>query len=263
MRITVLGKSPSWQDADGACSGYLVEEDGFALLLDCGNGVFSKLRHYLDYVDLDAVLISHLHADHFLDLVPYSYALTYAPRQQPVAVGGWPGTTRRARPELLAPLGAGDMFRHLVACWGDEELVERAFRLSEYDGLHELSVGPFTIRFREVPHYTRTFAVELSAAGGRFTYSADCSPNDALVSFACQTDLLLIEATLPRPERTGRRGHLTPAEAGEHGRRAGARRLVLTHYSDELDPDWARTEAGETYGGPVELAYEGAVYTVP
>ena len=91
MRITVLGKSPSWQDADGACSGYLIEEDGFHLLLDCGNGVFSKLRRFVDYVDVDAVVISHLHADHFLDLVPFSYALTYAPRQQPVPVGGWPG----------------------------------------------------------------------------------------------------------------------------------------------------------------------------
>ncbi|MGH2887483.1 MAG: MBL fold metallo-hydrolase, partial [Solirubrobacteraceae bacterium] len=114
-----------------------------------------------------------------------------------------------------------------------------------------------------VPHYTRTFAIELSAGGGRLTYSADCSPNDGLVSFAGDTDLLLIEATLPRPERTGKRGHLTPAEAGEHGRRAGVHRLVLTHFSDELDPDWARAEAAEAFGGPVELAYEGAVYTVP
>jgi len=80
MRLTVLGKSPSWQDADGACSGYLIEEDGTTILLDCGNGVFSKLRRYCDYINVDAVLISHLHADHFLDLVPFSYALTYAPR---------------------------------------------------------------------------------------------------------------------------------------------------------------------------------------
>ena len=75
MRITVLGKSPSWQDAGGACSGYLVEDGGTRLLLDCGNGVFAKLRERVDYTELDAVLISHLHADHFLDLVPYSYAL--------------------------------------------------------------------------------------------------------------------------------------------------------------------------------------------
>ena len=68
------------------------------MLLDCGNGVFSKLRRFRDYVDVDAVVISHLHADHFLDLVPYSYALTYAPRQQPVPVDRWPGTDRPARP---------------------------------------------------------------------------------------------------------------------------------------------------------------------
>ena len=263
MRITVLGKSPAWQDADGACSGYLVEEDGYALLLDCGNGVFSKLRHYRDYVDVGAVLISHLHADHLLDLIPFSYALQYAPRQQPVAVGGWPGTDKPARPDLYAPKGAGDMFRHLAECWGDEDLVGRAFELYEYDGPDELSIGPFEVRFCEVPHYTRTFAAEISANGGRLTYSADCSPNDALVRFARNTDLLLIEATLPRPERTGIRGHLTPAEAGEHGRRAGAHRVVITHFSDELDADWAQDEAGAAFGRPVELAHEGAVYELP
>jgi ribonuclease BN (tRNA processing enzyme) len=263
VRITVLGKSPSWQDADGACSGYLVQQDGFSLLLDCGNGVFSKLRHYLDYVDVDAVLISHLHADHFLDLVPFSYALSYAPRQQPVAVGGWPGTATPARPALYAPQGAEDMFRRLVACWGDEELVVRAFELSEYDGPGEITIGPFAVRFCEVPHYTRTFAADISANGARLTYSADCSPNDELVALARDTDLLLIEATLPRPERTGKRGHLTPGEAGEHGRRAGAHRLVLTHYSDELDADSARAEAEEAFGRPVEMAHDGAVYELP
>ena len=105
VQVTVLGKSPSWQDAAGACSGYLVQEGDFTLLLDCGNGVFSKLRRHCDYVDVDAVLITHLHADHFLDLIPFSYALSYAPRQQPVPVGGHPGTTDPARPQLYVPAG--------------------------------------------------------------------------------------------------------------------------------------------------------------
>ena len=100
MRLTVLGKSPAWQDAGGACSGYLVEDGDTTLLLDCGNGVFGKLRERVDYVDVDGVVLSHLHADHFLDLVPYSYALAYAPRQQPVPVMHWPGTDKPARPEL-------------------------------------------------------------------------------------------------------------------------------------------------------------------
>ena len=94
------------------------------------------------------------------------------------------------------------------------------------------------------------------------TYSADCSPNEDLVEFAQDTDMLLIEATLPRPERTGVRGHLTPGEAGEHARLAHARRVVITHFSDELDSDWARNEASTAYGAPVDVAHEGAVYTV-
>lgn len=263
MRITVLGKSPAWQDADGACSGYLVQEGEYSLLLDCGNGVFSKLRNHIDYIDVDAVLVSHLHADHFLDLVPFSYALTYAPRQQPVPVAGWPGTSEPARPELYAPTGAGTMFSHIVSCWGNAELIADAFTLHEYEPRDELESGPFQIRFCEVPHFTTTFAIELrSAGGGRFTYSADCRPNEELVGFAQGTDLLLIEGTLPRPERTGIRGHLTPGEAGDHGRRAGAKRLVLTHFSDELDPEWARAQAMETFDDDVDLAREGAVYEV-
>lgn len=263
MQITVLGKSPSWQDADGACSGYLVRQDDFALLLDCGNGVFSKLRRVHDYVDVDAVVISHLHADHFLDLVPFSYALTYAPRQQPVPVAGWPGTSSPARPQLFVPVGGGDVFRRIAGCCGNEDLIERAFSLHEYDAPDELAIGPLVVRFCEVPHYTPTYAVDLRAdGGGRLTYSADCSPNDELVQFARGTDLLLIEATLPRPERTGERGHLTPSEAGEHGRLANARRLVITHFSDELDPEWARAQARVAFGGPVELAREGAEYMV-
>lgn len=261
MHITVLGKSPSWQDVDGACSGYLVQDGDFTLLLDCGNGVFSKLRRYCDYVDVGAVLLSHLHADHFLDLVPFSYALTYAPRQQPVAVAGWPGTAKPARPELWAPEGTIERFRALLGAWGHEDLIEGAFAMREYAAPDELKVGPFHVRFCEVPHYTRTHAIEISgSSGARFTYGADCAPNEQLVRFAQDTDLLMIEATLPRPERTGERGHLTPHEAGEHGRRAAARRVVVTHFSDELDPEWARAQASEGYGGPVELAQEGAVY---
>jgi ribonuclease BN (tRNA processing enzyme) len=262
VQITVLGKSPSWQDIDGACSGYLVQEDGYALVLDCGNGVFSKLRRFRDYVDVDAVLISHLHADHILDLVPFSYALTYAPRQQPVPVGRWPGTDNPARPELHAPLGAGEMFRTLVGCWGPEDLIERAFHLHEYDGPDELKLGPLSVRFCEVPHFTRTWAVQISANGRRLTYSADTAPNEQLVSFAQNSDLLLCEGTLPRPERTGERGHLTPREAGQLGRSAHAQRLVITHFSDELDAGWFRSEAVGGYGADVELAEEGAVYTV-
>jgi ribonuclease BN (tRNA processing enzyme) len=264
MRLTVLGKSPSWQDAGGACSGYLLEHGDFALLLDCGNGVFAKLRERRDYTEVSAVVISHLHADHMLDLVPYAYALTYAPRQQPVPVPPWPGTERPARPALHAPPGGAGTFRRMCGAWGAEELIEAAFDLREYDPAAGLEVGPLRLRFREVPHFTTAYAIEITPAegSGRITFGSDCRPNDALVEFAAGTDLLLIEATLPRPERTGDRGHLTPAEAGEHARRAGAKRVVLTHISDELDATWARTQASDAFGGAAEIAREGATYEV-
>ncbi len=264
MRITVLGKSPSWQDAGGACSGYLVEDGDTALLLDCGNGVFSKLRQRIDYVDVDAVLISHLHADHFLDVIPFAYALTYAPRQQPVPVAGYPGTDSPARPRLIAPRGAADCFRQVVGAWGNEDLIGSAFALEEYDAGSTVEVGTLRARFQEVPHFTTTYAIDFTSTdgSGRFTYGADSRPGDELVEIARDTDLLLVEATLPRPERTGIRGHMTPGEAGDHARRAGATRVVLTHISDELDEDWAREEGSDAFGAPVEVAYEGAVYEV-
>jgi len=258
MKLTVLGKSPAWQDAGGACSGYLVEEDGYTILIDCGNGVFGKLRSLRDYVDVDAIFISHLHADHFMDLVPYAFALTHAPRQQPVPVDRWPGTDNPSRPPLHCPPGSLENFRTLGSTFGMPKLIEDAFHLREYDPDETIEVGPLKVHFTEVPHYTQTFAIEtICSNGSRITYGADCRPNDALVEFAEGTDLLIAEATLPRPERTGIRGHLTPSEAGEHAQAAGAKRLLVTHISDELDRDWALDQASSRFDGTVEIAFEG------
>ena len=264
MRITILGKSPAWQDAGGACSGYLIEDAGTYVLLDCGNGVFGKLRAHVDFLDVAAVVLSHLHADHFLDVVPYAYALHYHPRQQPVAVHRWPGTATPARPALYGPQGAKDVFRQVCGALHAECLVEDAFEVCEYDPSDVLEIGPLRMRFHHVPHFIATWAMEVTSVNGsgRFTFGADNAPCHELVEFARGTDLLMVEATLPRPERTGVRGHMTPREAGEHGRRAGARRLVVTHFADDLDEAWVRDEAAHGFGGEVTLAREGATFTV-
>lgn len=248
MRITVLGKSPSWQDVDGACSGYLVAGAGKLALLDCGPGVFAKLRAQVDYAAVDAVVISHLHADHVLDLVPFASALRYGPRTLP-------------RPRLLAPPGAPAAFAGMsTATSMSADHIEQAFELTVYDPAEPRSLDGLGVRFQPVPHFAPANAVELTAGGARFTFSADCGPNDELVAFAAGTDLLLIEATIPEPEPDGVRGHLTPAEAGEHAARAGAKRVVLTHYSDEVDPVRWRAEGERGFGAPVDLARAGASY---
>lgn len=259
MRVTVLGKSPAWQDVGGACSGYLVEEEGTRLLVDCGSGVFAKLRQHVDYLAVDAVVITHMHADHFADLLPYSYGLLLTYRQQPVPVAGYQGTDQPVRPRLILPPGGPQALASVCGLFGDERLVEESFETEGYDGDSKVEVGPLTLRFAEVPHYVLTYAIKITLPSGRrVVFGADCAPNEALVELARDADLLLIEATLPRPERAGPRGHLTPAEAGDHARRAGAKRVLLTHFSDELDPDWIRAEGEDAFGAAVELAADGA-----
>jgi ribonuclease BN (tRNA processing enzyme) len=250
IRLTILGKSPSWQDRDGACSGYLVEVDGSRrLLVDCGNGVFGKLRSYGEYERIDAVWLSHLHADHMLDLVPFAYVLSYGPQ------------LRSERPQLHAPPGARAAMRQLCGIWGTETLIENAFDLREYDPDQELDLLGLRARFRLVPHYVPSYAVSLEHGGARLVFSADCGPNEALVELAREAQLLLIEATLASPDLEDF-AHLTAGEAGAIGRRAGVERLVLTHFSDTLDVDGVRSAGQAAFGGRVSLAAEGASYEV-
>ena len=259
----MLGRSPSWQDADGACSGYLVEHGDSCLLVDCGSGVFSKLRRFRDYTDVDAVVITHMHADHFLDLIPFGCALTYAPRQQPTPVERRPGSAVPAHPQLLVPAGAPEVLRTIVSAGGQPGLLDTAFAMSEYDTAGTVQVGSLGVSFQPVPHYLPSNAIQVRSddvPARRFTFGADHGPTDALDAFAVDSDLMILEATLVRPERRGPRGHLTPGEAGEHATRCNATRLVLTHISDELDWEWALAEARRSFAGPVEVAREGAVY---
>jgi ribonuclease BN (tRNA processing enzyme) len=248
VRITVLGKSPAWQDAGGACSGYLVESAATRLLVDCGPGVLAKLRERCDYAALDAVVVSHLHADHIFDLVPYASGLRF----------GRPGNC----PALHVPPGGRAHLARLCEAGSlSADHVERGFAVREYDPDETLAIGGLRLRFAAVPHYVPSWAIELAEGGARATYGADCAPSDALAEFARDTGLLIAEATLPEPEAAAR-GHMTPREAGELGARARARRLLVTHFSDQLDPAWVAAEAAAGYGARADLAAEGAVLEV-
>jgi ribonuclease BN (tRNA processing enzyme) len=255
MKLTVLGKSPAWTDAGGACSGYLVEGAGDRpFLVDCGNGVFAKLRLRRDYREVEAVVVSHLHADHLLDLVPFSYALTVGPDAGDLA-----------KPRLLAPTGAASFFRHLVGTWDTEDLISRAFEVEEYEPGTELEVCGVSIRPHAVPHFGPTNAIELrDPAGGRIVFGSDGRFSERLIEAARDADVLIAEATLAEPDRAPveERGHMSAREAGELAERAGAGRLVLTHISDELDHGRAVADAATAYGGPVEVAAEGSAWAV-
>jgi ribonuclease BN (tRNA processing enzyme) len=254
VEITVLGKSPAMPDAGGANSGYLVTEDGFRLLLECGTGVFAQLRTVCEPPAVDVVLITHMHADHFADLLPYGHALSY-----PYRASG-------RRPRLLLPPDGREQLVRIAELFGMGYPIDGAFEVEEYDPDAVTAVGPLTLRHREVPHYVRTWACELSSPqGGRFTFGADCAPNAGLVEFARGTDLLMLEATeevVPVVVEGDVRGHLTAREAGEMARATAAERLALTHFSDLLNPEVVMREGKAGFGGPVELVQAGARFTV-
>ncbi|HVW18137.1 MAG TPA: MBL fold metallo-hydrolase [Solirubrobacteraceae bacterium] len=245
MKVTILGKSPAWSDAGGACSGYLVEHGDDALVLDCGTGVLASLRQLADYADVRHVVLSHMHADHVLDLVPFAVALTYSPR------GPLP------RPALHVPPGGTASLAELFEVLHLAPLLTAAYDVREHAADAVLEVGAMRLRFAAVEHFIPSLAVSVEAPDGtRLVYSGDSSPTPALVELSRGADLLLCEATLLEPSF----GHMTAREAGEHAAAAGARRLVLTHYSDEVDAAAHRAAAAEAFGGPIDLAVAHATF---
>ena len=246
MRVTVLGCSGTFPGPDSPCSGYFLESAGYRLVVDLGAGASGPLQRHIDLLDIDAVYVSHLHADHCIDLVALSYARRYHPRGVPprLPVYGPPGTARRVRQAFESPPVDG--------------------LLDGYD-FHEVSagtltLGPFSVRTAVMTHPVECHGLRVEADGRTLAYSGDTGSCDALVELARDVDLFLCEASWPSTPEPPAGMHLTGREAGEHARRAGARRLVLTHVLPFHDPAVLPAEARQTYGGPVELAACGVVY---
>jgi ribonuclease BN (tRNA processing enzyme) len=248
VRLTVLGCSGTFPGPESPCSGYLVEHEGFRLVLDLGNGALGQLQRHCDLRDVDAVWISHLHADHCLDLVALSYALRYHP------AGPVP------RLPVHGPVGLA-------------ERIARSFEAPPQDGLGEVyaytvvepgvaRIGPFEVTTARVAHPVEAHAVRLSAGGRSLVYSGDTARSDALVGLARDCDLLLCEASWPSEPEPPPGIHLTGREAGDHAARAAAGRLVLTHLMPFADRDVMLAEAREGYAGPVDLARCGDAYAV-
>ena len=264
MRITVLGKSPSWQDAGGACSGYLVEEGGTC------RAARLRQRRVLASCAATATTststrscISHLHADHFLDLVPFSYALTYAPRQQPVPVDRWPGTDSPARPRLLrAARRARDVpprRRRVGQRRPDRERVRPRRVRRRRDARGRAAARSLPAR---CPHFIRDVRDRASRStngGGRFTFGADCRPTDDARRVRARHRPAddRGDAAAPGARRRARPPH---ARARRASTRARARRRAARahpHLRRARRAVGARARPRRAFGGPVEVAARG------
>lgn len=234
MRVKVIGCSPAWPNAGGAQSGYLIEGGG-RLLLDCGPGVLARLRNGdHGWPQVDAIVITHFHLDHWGDLVPWTFGAAFGPgREVP-------------KPELWLPPGGSDRLRSLGGELSFTDQLGSAFVLREYRADDAFSAASFDVVPVPLSHYEElTFGLRVSDGRRTLAYSGDTAPTPRLAELAHDADLFLCEATLSQPE-PAERGHLTEDEATAAFDESGARRLVVIHRPDELPLDPA-----------VERAYDG------
>jgi len=253
MKITALGVSSAYPKAGGACSGWLVRQDDANLLVDCGTGVLSNLQKIIPFQAVTAIIITHLHADHFLDLVPFRFALKYGlPPEQ------------RSRPLLyLPPDGCGklDEFAEHFDSSDSLGFFSSIFNVQEYQANVPFHVRALLVETAPVVHYVPAFAVAI-CTDKKVVFSGDTGPCEELVKFAEGADLMICEATDSREEvsQVGLRGHLTPEEAGDAARRAGVKRLLITHLWPHRDMDKVLSLTVQSFGPNAELAEEGKSY---
>jgi ribonuclease BN (tRNA processing enzyme) len=244
MKLTVLGGCGGWPTAGEACSGYLIEHDGFRLLIDPGYATMPRLLESTGAEQINAVFVTHGHPDHCVDLNPLLRArvLTDDTPAPPLPV--------YAPPSALAAVLALDK----------SQVMARSYALHEFDPGSRLEIGPFAAETRLLPHTLPNAGVRLAAGDRTLMYTGDTGPADDVVDLARDADLVLAEASYVDDVPGDMHPFLTSArQAGQQARAAGARRLLLTHLLPGTDPAAARAAATDEYGAPAELATAGLV----
>ncbi|CAN5136374.1 MBL fold metallo-hydrolase [soil metagenome] len=251
VKLTVIGCSGSVPGPASPASCYLVqapfEGRTYSLLLDLGSGAFGPLQGHLNPHDIDAVALSHLHADHCLDLTALYVARRYGPGgpSPSIPVHGPPGAAERMARAYDLPVDPG---------------MSEEFDFLDWDRNHAVGIGPFMVSAVRVEHPVETYAVRVEHDGAVLVYSGDTGPCAALIRVARGANLLLAEASFVDSAENPSGLHLTGRQAGEHASAAAVGRLLLTHIPPWIDADEVLTEARAGYQGPIELVTAGASY---
>lgn len=246
MRLTVVGCSGSAPGPRSAASCYLVEHEGFRLLLDLGNGAFGALQGIASPDSIDAVFLSHLHADHCLDVAPFVVWHRYS------------GQATRKHVPLYAPVAAER--RLALAYDADGEGVTDVFDFVPV-GPGSFALGPFEVALARTAHPIECYAIRLTAGGRSLVYTGDTGPSEAVVELARGADVLLAEAAHPPGPDLPKGLHLTGREAGEHAAAAGVGRLLLTHIPAWVD-EIGQLFAASAVFSETELVRPGAAYEI-
>ncbi|WP_149182154.1 MBL fold metallo-hydrolase [Streptomyces sp. TRM49041] len=249
LRFTVLGSATPYPTVDNPCSGYLVSCGDTRVWVDAGSGTLAQLQRHVRLDELDAIWISHLHADHSADLLTAYYGALYADIELAAPI------------PLYGPPGIADRLAHFLTNTTTRSPVESAFAVEELHDGHHVRVGALTLTSRAVAHGIPSFALRVDAAGRSLVYSGDTAPCPALTSLAEDCDVLLCEADSAQAPTEGEQVHHTPEDAGDTAGAARARRLVVTHVGRFLTPRQAVERASARFAGPVDHAEPGATFS--
>ncbi len=233
LAITILGCDGSFPGPGGAGSGYLVSYDGTNVWVDAGPGTLANLQRHLTLAQIDAVLISHEHVDHWSDLEHLGVATKWVVPRAPI-----PLYCEADIPSLMRTPASDQFVRHAI---GPDS---------------KLALGGMTFTFSRTDHSVDTLAVRVDGGGRSIGYSADSGPGWAFRELGPGLDLALCEATF-LSEMEGTVPHMSARQAGLNAREAGVGRLVLTHLWPGVDRAASRAEGGAAFGAPVEMAEAG------
>jgi ribonuclease BN (tRNA processing enzyme) len=246
LKLTVLGSCGGYPEPGRACSGFLLQQGPTNIWIDAGAGTLDALTRILNLDDLEAVLLSHTHPDHWTDLpiALHRIAVTRGGKEYPsLAIYGppeWPVSTGIARQWYSRD---GSTYHPITLEDG------QTFRIDRCD-----------VNVATVEHGMPAFAMRFDDGDSVFVYSADTAPCPALVEIARGADLFLCESTLPPGQETPI--SMNPAQAGQIALDADVRRLVLTHLLPGIDPAESCRIAASVFGGPVSHAYPGTVFEI-
>jgi ribonuclease BN (tRNA processing enzyme) len=241
LSVTVLGCSGTYAAPGDACSGYLLRSATTNVWVDCGPGTLATVQQHLALTELDGIVVSHAHPDHWLELPVLVNALRYGVDAPDL---GLPVLWTERTAELFREVGGKP---------------EPTLRPRVIDHRSREVIGDIELRFARTDHPVETLAVRADSGGRSIAYSADTGPAWSLASLGADIDLALVEATLDEDE-SGRVQHLTGREAGELAASAGVAALVLTHLAPGSDPDARVAAAGSAFDGPIEVARTHRTY---
>lgn len=241
LKLTVLGSAPAWSERPGhPSSSYLLEIGTEAIILDLGQGSLGSVFPHRDPATVRAIVVSHMHGDHHVDLIPLRNLLYYH-YGEPRSIG------------LFAPGGLRERYEAFL---GEPGFLDNLVGPALSEGQHQ--IGPFEVQAHPVTHsenshaFRVTDATEPDAPG--LVYSGDCGQADDLLPLIREGDIVLCEAFWSTRDPIPSANHLNATQAADVARRGGASRLILTHILEAYDPQAALRQAQTVFPGPVELA---------